>query len=214
VYFILAYLSTYYIEISIFILLHILKEYIERCDFMIHRKRRNIPYVARNKIVKKTQVQPELIDEVPPELPLLNEELLLDDQSNIRDGHIRVRVSTALGALPVRDAVVTVYLTDEEGEEHALYHLVSDISGQVPLITVPVVYDPSDPRESPEYFFSTYNLRVQAIGYYTQNILDVRVFPDTTTNFNISLVPVMQGGTEEDSRTIVIPPSPIDISNE
>jgi hypothetical protein len=60
----------------------------------------------------------------------------------------------------------------------------------------------------------TYNLRIQAIGYYTQNIIDVRVFPDTTTNFNINLIPVRQGGDEDEGqRTLIIPHSPIDESN-
>lgn len=168
---------------------------------------RNKPYVARNKIVKKA--------EVPPELPLLNENQLNLEESNIQHGYVNVGVYTALGALPVKDAVVTVYVTDEKGEERALYHLISDISGRVPKMTLPVVYTPNGPPESSEYYFSTYNLRIQAIGYYTQNILDIRVFPETATNFRIILIPVMHGGNEDEpGQTIVIPPSPVDISNE
>lgn len=172
---------------------------------------RNKPYMARNKIVKKT--------EVLPELPLLNENQLPSQQlptqePKVSEGFVNVGVYTALGALPVKDAVVTLYITDEHGEEHALYHLVTDQNGRVPKMTLPVIYNPENPNESAEYFFSTYNLRVQAIGYYTQNILDLRVFPDTATNYNINLIPVKLGGTEEESRTLVIPPSPIDKSNE
>lgn len=107
-----------------------------------------------------------------------------------------------------------MYITDLEGNEEALYHLVTDISGKAPKMAVPVVYDPLNPIESREYFFTTYNLRIQAIGYYTQNIIDVRVFPDTTTNFNINLIPVRQGGDEDEGqRTLIIPHSPIDESN-
>ena len=183
---------------------------------MYRKPRRNKPYLARNKFVKKTETPPETPPEIPQEIiqeiPLLNEEQL-DETPLIDQGYIDVRVFTALGALPVSDAVVTVYVTDEEGEEHVFYHLVSDISGSVPLITLPVVYNLLDPTDSQQYYFSTYNLRVQAIGYYTQNVLDVRVFPDTTTSFRINLIPVMSGGTEDDSRTIIIPPSPIDESN-
>lgn len=172
----------------------------------MNRRRRNIPYVARNKIVKKA--------ELPAELPLLNEEQLTEEDS-VETGFVNVSVNTALGALPIRDAVVTLFVTDQEGNEEALYHLVTDISGKVPRMTLPVMYTPKDPLESREYYFSTYNLRIQAIGYYTQNILDIRVFPDTATNFNVTLIPVRQGGDEDEgSRTIVIPPSPVDISNE
>ncbi len=163
--------------------------------------------MAKNKIIKKT--------EAVPQPPLLNENQLNEVGPPVETGFVNVIVNTALGALPVHDAVVTLYVTDQEGNEEALYHIVTDISGKVPMMTLPVVYNPQNPSESLQYFFSTYNLRVQAIGYYTQNIIDIRVFPDTATNFTVTLIPVRQGGDEDEgSRTIVIPPSPVDISNE
>lgn len=174
---------------------------------MRYRKyNRNLPYVARNKIVRKS--------EIPSELPLLNENQLSDAEPTVATGFINVSVNTASGALPVKDAVVTLYVINEDADEEALYHLVTDISGKVPTMELPVIYNPQDPSESREYYFSTYNLRVQAIGYYTHNIMDVRVFPNTTTNFSISLIPVIQGGDEDEpGRTIVIPNIPADFSN-
>lgn len=166
-------------------------------------RRSNKPYVVRNKIVK--------IAESPAENPILNENLL-EDHTNT--GSVNVSVHTALGALPVPNAVVTLYGMDQAGNEEALYHLITNVSGKVPLMNLPVVFNAQDPLESSEYFFTTYNLRVQAIGYYTHNVVDVRVFPDTTTNYNITLVPVRHGGDEDENpRTIVIPSSPIDNSN-
>lgn len=130
-------------------------------------------------------------------------------------GYISVGVFTASGALPVEDAVVTVYTLDENGDENVISFLVSDANGQVPTIELPVIYDRSNPLESSKYFFSTYNLRVQAINYYTQNIQDFRVFPNTTTNFQVELIPVAAGiGQTAPEITTVIPPSPIDISND
>jgi len=168
-------------------------------------RRRNMPYIARNKI--KRAKKPEI-------LQLLSEAELDGDNSNIQTGFVSVSVNTALGAVPVRDAVVTLYVTDLEGNEEALYHLVTDISGKVPKMALPVVYNPQDPLGSRAFFFSTYNLRIQAIGYYTSNIIDLRVFPDTTTNFAVTLIPVSEGGDEDEGeRTIVIPSSPIDESN-
>lgn len=130
-------------------------------------------------------------------------------------GYISVGVFTASGALPVEDAVVTVYTLDENGEENVISFLVSDANGQVPTVELPVRYDRFNPLESSEYFFSTYNLRVQAINYYTQNIQDFRVFPNTTTSFQIELIPVAAGTRQTaPEMTFVIPPSPIDISND
>lgn len=129
-------------------------------------------------------------------------------------GYISVGVFTASGALPVEDAVVIVYTTDVYGDEVVLAHLVTDANGQVPIIEVPVVYDSANILESSNYFFSTYNLRVMAINYYTVNILDIRVFPNTTTNYTIDMIPVPAGTTTNTERTFVIPPSPVDISND
>lgn len=174
---------------------------------MNYRKQsRNVPYVARNRIAKKT--------EIPESLPLLNENKLQDAEPAQEIGFINVSVNTASGALPIKSAVVTLYVMDSNANEEALYHLVTDISGKVPTMEIPVIYNPQEPFESTEYYFSTYNLRVQAIGYYTHNVIDVRVFPNIATNYNISLIPVMQGGDEDETdRTIVIPPISADFSN-
>lgn len=163
-------------------------------------------YKAHNMIVKKLET------EAPAPAPAVVVDT--QEQPQPETGYINVAVYTALGALPVRDAVVTVYTIDENGDENALYHVVSDMNGRVPPMEVPVTYDPDNPLQSEEFYFSTYNMRVQAIGYYTTNIIDLRVFPGIATNYRVILIPVMQGGSEEESQTFVIPPTTVDISNE
>lgn len=169
------------------------------------------PYRAKNKLVKKAQIPPQDTNEEgtqpvteTPEAPTTPEA-----------GYISVGVYTALGALPVPNAVVTIYTIDESGEENALYHYVTDENGRIPTVALPSYYDPSNPLESPKYYFTTYNMRVQAINYYTVNILDLRVFPGVTTVYRVDLIPVMAGSeTDHPERTIIIPPSPIDKSND
>ena len=129
-------------------------------------------------------------------------------------GYLSVSVFTASGALPVEGALVTVYIRDESGAEHEIVHHITDANGRIPLITLPVMYDRLDPFESGRYYFTTYNLRVQAINYYTVNVIDLRIFPNTTTRFQINMIPVAIGPVEGPDTTIVIPPSPIDISND
>jgi hypothetical protein len=129
-------------------------------------------------------------------------------------GYLSVSVFTASGALPVEGALVTVYVLDESGTENEVVHHVSDANGKVPLITLPVIYNRFDPFESSQYYFTTYNLRVQAINYYTVNVLDLRIFPNTTTYFQIDMIPAAIGPRDGTDTTIVIPPSPIDISND
>lgn len=179
----------------------------------------NKTYKARNlisySIISALEQAPE--QELPsgdiPATPV--EPGSIPEEVPVEVGYISVGVFTASGALPVEDAVVTVYILDNQGEENVISHLVSDANGQVPTIELPVIYNRFNPLESSEYFFSTYNLRVQAINYYTYNIIDFRVFPETTTSFMIELIPVAAGPSEVGPEmTFVIPPSPIDISND
>lgn len=144
----------------------------------------------------------------------------VEDRDNLQQnqenemGYLSVSVLTALGALPVQGAVVTVYTYDEDGNEKVISHLVTDDSGLAPTIELPVLYNLENEYESREYFFENYNLRIQALNYYTVNILDMRIFPDTTTTFRVDLIPAMPGNTRNSpDQTFVIPPSPIDISN-
>lgn len=185
------------------------------------------PYRAKNMFIKKAEVTPtqptvdNLPQEIPAEqtpetpavvLPITNEVELTIQPSY---GYVAAGVFTALGALPVKDAVVSVYLFDENGEEVNLYYRVTDESGRVPDMQLAVFYDPTNPLVSPEFYFTTYNMRVQAFNYYTQNILDIRVFPGVKTNLRVNLIPVIQGENQETApeKTLVIPQSPIDISN-
>jgi len=153
------------------------------------------PYRALNMIVQKA--------EVPAENPPTNQ-----DETNV--GYIAVRVYTALGALPVPEAVVTIYTKVEE-EENAIVHLVSDANGKVPNIELPIGTDPTIPSELQKYNFSSYNMRIQALGYYTVNVLDVRVFPGISTDYKVDMIPVI-AGTEGrvPEQTIIIPPPPIE----
>ena len=165
----------------------------------------NIPYMARN-ILSAQEIPTGDIPAEPGAPPV---------EEPVEVGYLSVGVFTASGALPVEDAVVTVYTIDSEDEENVISHLVTDANGQVPTIELPVYYNRLSTIESPEYYFNTYNLRVQAINYYTVNILDFRIFPNTTTNFNIEMIPAAAGpGETGPNTTYVIPPSPVDISND
>jgi len=71
----------------------------------------------------------------------------------------------------------------------------------------------------PEYNFSTYNIRIDVFGYFSRNIYNVRLFPDTTTNFDIELIPVTQiPVTHIEAQPLIeerleIPPHPRDVIN-
>jgi len=180
----------------------------------------NKPYIARNLHLKTTEKISVVAQETPqqgnvPAAPAEPGTVPEQPAKQPATGYLAVSVFTASGALPVEGAVVTVYILDDNGDENIISHQVTDANGKVPIIELPSSYNPQNPLESSQYYFSTYNLRVQAVNYYTVNIMDFRIFPNTTTTFNVQLIPAAAGpkGTGP-NQVFVIPPSPIDSSND
>lgn len=172
---------------------------------IIHQNKDIRPYRARNMIIKTMEVQPAPTSPEHISQPQQSRQETEAPPSTDEVGYINVGVYTASGALPVKDAVVTLYHTYNVNEEHVLYHLMTDESGRVPTMEVPIEYRGVGQQTSFEY--STYNLRIQAIGYYLVNILDLQVFPNIATNFRINLIPAAQGTPEDvPGSTIVVPP--------
>jgi len=129
-------------------------------------------------------------------------------------GVIEVRVFTALGALPVKDATVTVYRYIGESAESEFKKVTTNVNGTAPAIELPVTYEMDNPSVSPEYYFTHYNLRVEALGYYTIHIVNIHVFPKTEILFNVNLTPVARGSAKINLEERVDIPNPdIDISN-
>lgn len=164
----------------------------------------------RNSFFKKSKNVKSLeTTETPQELPVA------ETPPPTTTGQLAVSIYTALGALPVEDALVTVYVMDENGEEQNLYVRTTDENGKVSDMVLGVFYDPNNPLMSQDFYFTTYNLRVQAINYYTENIFDFRIYPDVKSTLRVNLVPVKLTDDPKapPERTIVIPSSPVDAPN-
>lgn len=168
-----------------------------------HKKINKVLYSIESATVYSQETPINQIPDLPPgDVPAAPG--IIAENEPVEYGYLSVSVFTASGALPVEGAVVTVYVLNENGEEEAISHQVSDASGQIPKIPLPV-----QRTEAQELSFNTYNLRIQAINYYTVNILGFEIFPNTTTSFNIELIPVAAGPTGISPRqTFVVPPSP------
>lgn len=168
------------------------------------------PYRALNMVVRKAE---EPIENEP----INQEEITSEDKTINQDevGYISVRVYTALGALPVPGAVVTIYSKAENGEENAINQLVTDANGNIAHIELPVLLDSIDPSFKSKYYYSTYNMRIQALGYYTVNVLDLRIFPGISTDYKIDLIPaIVESPRKIPEQTIIIPPPPIESTIE
>lgn len=104
-------------------------------------------------------------------------------------GSVRVRVTTARGARPVEDAIVTV--VREAGPREHLYALQkTDSSGETGIITLPAP-PPSGNQQAPAYF--DYNIHVYAPGYYRESAMAVPVFPDVSAVQTFDLIPLPAG---------------------
>lgn len=156
------------------------------------------PYMAKNMLIKKAEIsaQQQTIDET---------------NSQEETGYIAIGVFTALGALPVENAVVTIYDIVGDGEEHIHAQLVTDANGRVPDVELPILHDNSEPLTSSKYYYAIYNLKAQADNYYTVNVLGIRIFPGIKTNYRIDMIPLMAGEeVPPPEQTFIIPPSPIE----
>jgi len=135
-------------------------------------------------------------------------------QNYIEEGILSVRVFTALQALPVKNAEVTVYDLLENGQEHIHAYSITDENGIIPDIELPVQHDPMHLFGSHKYHFTTYNIRVNADNFYPVNVLNFRIFPGEKTNYRIEMLPIIPGETvHTPDQIIIIPNSLIDEQN-
>lgn len=135
-----------------------------------------IPYIAKNIIVKKMETTGET-------------------------GFVNVNVFTALGALPVNNANVSIYTWNEEEGETLIRSVTTNASGNAPVIELPVMLGQG--MASPEGR-TEYHLAVEAEGYHTIIIINVEVYPDIRNQFNVNLTPIPRGEQSRDE-TISIP---------
>jgi len=130
---------------------------------------------------------------------------------NTKIGFINLLIISGSEQNPLPDAAITVFVNQGENEIPIMY-LYSAFNPI--LLPLPVAYskDPYTLIKGPEYYFSSYSLKVDAIGFYSTRILNIRMFEGVTTDFNISMIPVAQGEDELIREEIInIPPHPRDI---
>lgn len=126
---------------------------------------------------------------------------------NEASGSILVQVTLANGAVPVRDAKVTI--SDNDGR--VIASGVTDQSGKISRIELPapsLEYSQSPGLTVPYY---TYNIRIEKPGFYTEEYLNVAVFPGIGSIQGVSLEP-LDADALEDDRVLVISESGPEIS--
>jgi len=123
-------------------------------------------------------------------------------------GYIELYVFKNRGTDPVPDAIVTVYA--RIGEEEAVPVKTFPTTTNPITFELPVAHPSGTLIRGPEYFFTTYNMQIEAEGYYLVNVLNIRMFDGITTNFDINLIEASPGEAVQE-KIIYIPPHPRDV---
>lgn len=124
-------------------------------------------------------------------------------------GFLRLSIIDTVSEVPVSNATITVYVNDGIQKDVPIMHLITTLNPVT--IELPMANELGTLIIGPEYDFSTYNLRVDAFGYFSTVIYNIRLFPNTTTNFDITMIPISQLEMEHIiEERFDIPPHPRD----
>lgn len=128
-------------------------------------------------------------------------------------GFLRLNIIDEIERTPISNATIIIYVTDGSLRDIPIMHLITSLN---PIrIELPMAYELGTQLTGPEYNFSTYNLRVDAYGYFSNNVYNIRLFPNVTSELEISLIPIslIQKEPVKIEERLDIPPHPRDVLN-
>ena len=107
---------------------------------------------------------------------------------------------------PIEGAQVSVYyyvvrgVYGESATENEIVSYITDENGEIPLIELPVIHEFGNLEEN----IDEYHMRVDAPGYYSVIVMNIEIYAGTTTDYNVTLTPITDGGSSY-VRFIIIP---------
>lgn len=109
------------------------------------------------------------------------------------EGFLKVRVSTARGAIPLQGAKVAVRGTTADNSG-IIALLTTDSGGLTPTIALPAPAKAESESPGNVKPFSEYNLEVSLDGYQTQYHYNLPIFATITSVQSTDLVPLLENG--------------------
>lgn len=107
-----------------------------------------------------------------------------------RTGFVRLTIIDQVTKEPIPYSTITVYVTNGPQRDVPIMHLVTTLN---PVrIDLPMANELGTQILGPEYSFSTYNISIDVFGYFSRILNDIRLFPNTTTDFLIEMIPITQ----------------------
>ncbi len=113
--------------------------------------------------------------------------------SELGEGYLTVRVTTARGAIPLGGAIVTVFGNTPEtsGVREVFY---SGDDGLTPKIVLPAPPRANSEAPNSGVPFYTYNLEIIRNGYYNQSYSNVPIFAGITAMQTAEMIPLTKNG--------------------
>ncbi len=108
-------------------------------------------------------------------------------------GMLAVQVFIADRAIPVEDANVIISKQLPEGGEELIRILKTDASGTTETVELPAPPEANSLAPGNSEKFYTYNIRVDRMGYYTVENMNVPVFAGNKSIQPVALIPLPDG---------------------
>lgn len=119
-------------------------------------------------------------------------------------GYMIVRVTTARGAIPLEDAVVTIhnYAPEfENGRGDIIGVYSTDASGLTERFALPAPPKALSMSPGNGKSYQTYNVSVFKDGYYQQQYINAPVFEGITSIQNADMIPLSDNGQTDNQTT-------------
>ena len=109
---------------------------------------------------------------------------------NTSTGYLVVSVSTARTAIPLENALVTVYSISDTGSSELIYNVRTNRSGQTAPLPLPAPPVSNSLSPNQPFPYARYSVRVDYDGFYPVTSSDLTIFPDIVATLPVSLVPL------------------------
>ena len=120
-------------------------------------------------------------------------------------GFLTVDVKTANGALPVENAQVTIYNSARDTEKDpsslssdVIYNLTTDRSGKTQKVALKTKSAELSQSPDEKIPFMSYNISVNADGFYDNSYLNVPIFQGITSIQEVLLIPLSEFASPTD----------------
>lgn len=120
-------------------------------------------------------------------------------------GFLIVNVKTANGALPIENAQVTIYNSTRDTKNNpsslssdVLYNLSTDKNGRTQKVALKTKSATLSQSPDEKFPFMSYNISVNADGFYDNNYLNVPIFQGITSLQDVFLIPLSEFASPTD----------------